>query len=102
MIDANSGKVINSARATLDASNFNSIADTQIANDRIKVEIQNGGVEVTTEVPAQVSLYRLDGTLIGTAQGNGTISLSSNGYCGLTLVKVTTGTQTLVKKVIVK
>lgn len=102
MIDANSGKVINSARATLDASNFTSITDTQIANDRIKVEIQNGGVEVTTEIPAQVSLYRLDGTLIGTAQGNGTISLSNNGYRGLTLVKVTTGTQTLVKKVIVK
>ena len=103
MIDANSGKVINSARAKLDVSDFaNAIADIQAEKPNVEIAVVNGGVEITTDAPAQINLYSLNGTLIGTAKSQGFVSLSTNGYRGLTLVKVTTGHQTLVKKVIVK
>lgn len=103
MIDANSGRVINSDRAKLDISDFeSSITDAQTENHRIGVTAVNGGIEVTTTVPAQVNLYSLNGTLIGSAHGEGFISLNTAGYQGVVLVRINTENQTMIKKIMVK
>ena len=103
MIDANSGRVVNSARAKLDVTDFNTaIADTPAENHHVSVTAAHGHVDVTTDAPARVNVYSLNGTLVGTTQGAGTLTVTTNGYRGLAIVKVVAGNQTTVKKVIVK
>ena len=95
IIDANTGAYINAALC----NEFASVKG--IDNDaNIAINASKGEIVVTTAENARIEAYSINGMLIGTAQGNGTITLDAP--AGVAIVKVVTGNNVIVNKVLVK
>lgn len=95
LIDANTGAVVNAARA-------NEIAAIEsVDNDaQISIATTNGKVIVNTTDNAQVAVYSMNGTLLNNIAGNGYISIDAP--AGIAIVKVVTDKAVAVEKVFVK
>lgn len=95
LIDANTGAYINAALSSefSNVTNINNNADATIttADDKIIV---------TTADNARVEAYTTNGMLIATAQGNGQTTIEAP--AGIAIVKVITGNDVTVTKVLVK
>lgn len=95
LIDANTGVVINAALANEIAA-----VDNIDNDENISVIAQNGKVVVNTSDNAQVEVYGINGMLLGTANGNGSIAIDTP--AGVAIVKVVTPNTSVVRKVLVK
>lgn len=95
LIDANTGKVVNAARASEIAA-----VENVDNNNQVSITAQNGMIVVNTIDNAQVAVYSMNGTLINSASGNGNISLDAP--AGIAIVKVVTDNAVVVEKVLVK
>lgn len=95
LIDANTGKVINAARADEISAVEHVDSDAQIS-----IATNNGNIVVNTADNAQVEVYGMNGTLLNTATGNGQISIDTP--AGIAIVKVVTDKVVVVEKILVK
>ena len=95
LIDANTGKVINAARADEISAVEHVDSDAQIS-----IATNNGNIVVNTADNAQVEVYGMNGTLLNTATGNGQISIDTP--AGIAIVKVVTDKTVVVEKILVK
>lgn len=100
MIDANTGRVINAAVAKVD--NLTGIGDVTADGASVDISAAAGQVNVATAGRSTVSVYTTTGLLLGTAQGDGELSVSTAGYRGVAIVKVSGATTTVTKKVVLK
>lgn len=101
MLDANTGKYINAARAKLEVINDGTdIKET--GSSHIAVNGIEGGISVNTPTNASVTVYGINGSTLATAACNGQLRIGLNGYKGIALVRVTSGETSVIKKVIVK
>lgn len=100
MIDANTGRVINAAKAACSAETGIDCTD-KTAQD-ISVNAANGEVTVNADGYTKVTLISANGSIINRASGHGNIRVDANGHKGLTIVKVVNGENTIVKKTIIK
>ena len=95
LIDANTGAYINAALS----NNFTGVHNIS-NNANATVTTANGKIIVTTTDDARVEAYSTNGTMLGTTYGNGHISLDAP--AGIAIVKVVTGNDVTVTKVLVK
>jgi hypothetical protein len=95
LIDANTGKYINAALSNefSHVSNINN-------NSNATITTADGKIIVTTADNARVEAYTTNGMLIGAAQGNGNITIEAP--AGIAVVRVITGNDVVVRKVLVK
>lgn len=95
LIDANTGAYINAALSSefSNVTNINNNADATITT-------ADGKIIVTTADNARVEAYTTNGMLIATAQGNGQTTIEAP--AGIAIVKVITGNDVTVTKVLVK
>jgi outer membrane protein assembly factor BamB len=95
LIDANTGKYINAALSNefSHVSNINN-------NSNATITTADGKIIVTTADNARVEAYTTNGMLIGAAQGNGNITIEAS--AGIAVVRVITGNDVVVRKVLVK
>lgn len=101
LIDANTDQIVNSVCALFPGYAAGvPDATTDAADCRIHAE--NGRVSVTATGDTSVSLYSTAGTLLGTADGNGSVTLSAGGWQGTAIVKVVCGSGTMTRKIIVR
>lgn len=103
LIDTNTGYVVNVDVSPLTANYLTSVGQiSDAAQTEVEIDVDGSTVRVSTVADAQVVLYGIDGTLIASAEGAGTVSLSAGGYKGVALLKVIAEGQTTVRKVIIK
>jgi hypothetical protein len=104
MIDNNTDYVINAAQCniTVTGNNNDSGVNDVVTNGNISIDAEDGNVVVCADSQATVTVYNVSGSVIATAQGEGTVVANTNGYTGVAIVRVVTNNDTLVKKVIVK
>lgn len=95
LIDANTGNVINVARADEIAS-----VEHIDANSNVTIATTHNNIAVTTIDRAQVEVYNINGALVATAAGCGTINIETP--VGIAIVKVVTADDVIVEKVLVK
>lgn len=95
LIDANTGLVVNAARAD------EITAVEHVDNDaQISIATANGKVVVNSADNAQVEVYSMNGTLLNCVAGNGQMSIDTP--TGIAIVKVLTDKAVAVEKVLVK
>ena len=92
-------------QAIMDKIADGTVTNTKIAavisnNANATVTTANGKIIVTTTDDARVEAYSTNGTMLGTTYGNGQISLDAP--AGIAIVKVVTGNDVTVTKVLVK
>ena len=95
LIDANTGAYINAAMSNTFTS-INNISN----NANATVTTADGKIVVTTTDNARIEAYTANGMLIGTAYGNGQASIDAP--AGVAVVRVITGNDATVTKVLVK
>jgi hypothetical protein len=99
MIDNNTDYVINAAKCRLATSGVSNI----VAENAVTVATDaDGNVVVSSEAQAVVNVYGVSGALIGTAQGQGTIVVNTNGYKGVAVARVVTPSANTVEKLIIR
>lgn len=99
MIDANTGKVINAAMSKIyDVTSVEGI-DTD-AN--ISVESRNGMVIVNMQGEGYAELYATDSRMISATEGHSQITLNTNGYTGVAIVKINSDNNSYIRKMIIK
>ena len=98
IIDENTGKVINAAKA----KSISGLQEVTGDASDIDVNILNGEVNVSSASNVNVAVYSPSGMLIASGQGNGSFSVSLNGYQGLAIVRVNAPSASLSKKIMVK
>ena len=101
MIDANTGNIINAARADINTDDYNSIEQTN-ADESISVNADNNTIHINAGTTAQVTVYSVDGSVLDQVVIEGEGSLKLQGHKGIVLVEVTTENTRVVKKVFVK
>lgn len=101
MIDANTGNIINAARADINTDDYNSIEQTK-ADESISVNADNNTIHINAGTTAQVTVYSVDGSVLDQVVIEGEGSLKLQGHKGIVLVEVTTENTRVVKKVFVK
>lgn len=102
LVDNNTGRVINAVKApfTVDGSTgINSVVAE--GGEDIAISINGGGVNVNAAGEVNVTVYDVNGTLVGMAGGEGSVSVPVNGK-GLYIVKATAGEASTVKKVVIR
>lgn len=98
LFDGNNDKLINAYKAKLGPlTGIGAVSTTDAA---VSVEANNGLIRISTPQTAEASAYTLDGRLLGTAHGEGTLTISAAGYAGVAVVRVATANGVVVKKVI--
>lgn len=102
MIDANTGKYINAARAEIEVIDDGTDIKESHTNSPIIVNSVNGGIDVCTSTAATVTVYSINGSVLATSVCNGKNHIGLNGYQGIALVRITQGNASVIKKVIVK
>lgn len=102
MIDANTGAYINASRTVLDADG-NAIVDTS-ADEASNVAVSAAGQTVNVSAPdgAEVTVYGVNGSILGAAVCNGGAQVALAGYKGVAIVRVKHDSTTVVKKVMIK
>lgn len=95
LIDANTGRLINSARANEISAVENIGTDAQVS-----IASVNGNVVVNTTAHAQVMVYNTNGMLVGNANGSGQITIDTP--AGIAIVKAITAEGVTIKKILVK
>ena len=95
LIDANTGKIVNAARADEVASVAHVDSDSKVS-----ITTTTGRIVVNTIENAQVEVYNLNGALTAVANGNNTINIDAP--AGIAVVRVITGNNVTVAKVLVK
>ena len=66
----------------------------------IRISASAGDVIVVADGEMTVSIYSASGSLLNAATGNGSVTLSADGYKGAVIVKAQTATKTAAKTVI--
>lgn len=99
MIDANTGKTINAARTKLE--NISSVADRQ-SGSLIEIAAVGHSLIISGARQAQAEVYAPNGTKLAGGSIQGLTRINIEGYEGLAIVKVTSGADTTVKKVMLK
>jgi hypothetical protein len=95
LIDGNTGAYINAALG----NTFTGVENID-NNTNIAISATKGEIVVTTTDNARIEAYSINGMLLNVAQGNGTITLDAP--AGVAIVKVVTGNEVIVNKVLVK
>lgn len=103
LIDANTDKMINAARVKLQ-QDATGIMRTDSDDAELKVSCTDGIIEVygANEEPIAATLYSLNGQAVSSCKGTGKAVMSTNGYKGSVIVKASTASHTLVKKVLIR
>ena len=102
LVDNNTGRVINAVKApfTVDGSTgINSVVAED--GEGIAIGVNGEGVNVNAAGEVNVTVYDVNGTLVGMAGGEGSVSVPVNGK-GLYIVKATAGEASTVKKVVIR
>lgn len=98
MIDAQTGEVINAARAKV-KNEASAIEDLTQTGKSIIVKGQTGGVSVQSIQNIDVTVYDNTGRTIGTANGNGHLWIPT-GYKGVVMVKCQSANTTYTQKIV--
>ena len=98
MIDANTGRVVNAAQCAVKA--YDPVGITQTTYNAPTLHTNGNAVTVQTSEAAQVQIYTHGGTLLASTNGQGTLTLSTQGYKGTVIAKVTTASGCFVKKLL--
>lgn len=101
LIDANTDKIVNAVSVKF-SDDPTGIDHVQSSNGGLSITAHDGYVDVTATGDVKVTLHSLTGALIGSAKGNGNVSVSTNGYHGAVIVKAAGGTTVTTKKLMVK
>lgn len=99
LIDANTDKVVNSVVAYFNPS---SGIESATSSDSFQMQAFNGGVNIACQGDFTAQAYSISGTLLSSVKGSGTASLSTQGYKGAAIVKVTTAAGQMVKKISIR
>lgn len=99
LIDANNGKVLNAAVGKLyDIASVDGIEQ----DSDINIIAIRDNVVVTTEGEAHVEIFGVNGAVINRASGYNNITVETNGYRGIAIVRVTTENESEIKKVVIR
>ena len=99
LIDANTGKVLNAAVGKL----YDVLSVDGINQDSdINIIAIRDNVVVTTEGEAQVEIFGVNGAVINRANGYNNITVETNGYRGIAIVRVTTENKSEIRKVVIR
>lgn len=102
LVDNNTGRVLNAVKApfTVDGSTgINSVATDN--GEGIAIAVNGGDVNVNAAGNVTVTVYNVNGSLVGMADGEGSVNVPTNGK-GLYIVKAKAGDASVVKKVVVR
>lgn len=102
LIDNNTGRIVNAVKApfTVDGSTgINSVATDN--GEGIAIAVNGGDVNVNAAGNVTVTVYNVNGSLVGMADGEGSVNVPTNGK-GLYIVKAKAGDASVVKKVVVR
>lgn len=99
LIDENTGLVVNAAMMAPDLSGVEDIVADEALTAPV---ITKQGTEIIVSAPGdvEVALYSLDGRLLKTVRGNGTVAVSVDGYRGLGIVRAVSAGNVCAKKMI--
>lgn len=86
LIDAATGRVVNANVAKVQMPE----AVHSATDARIALHHTADGIAVSTTETARVTVYSIDGRRIGSAEGSGDFTVPTHGHKGLTIVRVTT------------
>lgn len=99
LIDANNGKVLNAAVGKL----YDVLSVDGINQDSdINIIAIRDNVVVTTDGEAQVEIFGVNGAVINRANGYNNITVETNGYRGIAIVRVTTENKSEIRKVVIR
>lgn len=103
LIDANTDKMINAARTPISTENTG-IHGTEAENAALNISCDNNSIIVSATDDTQVTaiLYSLDGQIISANTGTRQVTVNTNGYKGVTIIKTITDKQTTVSKFLIK
>ncbi len=101
MIDANTGRYINSVEAKFPGYT-SGIESVESEGNNIQIGVTDGNITVNGTKQMNVSVYTLTGTQLAAKRGSGNVNVSVNGYKGAVIVKAVAGNSTTVKKLLVK
>ena len=101
LLDANTGRVINAAHATITDPTWDDIQGTEADAADVTVRAIEGGIRVAAE-EGTASVYTVGGTLLATAHVSGEATLHTGAYRGIAIVEVRTGQSHVVRKVMMK
>lgn len=95
LIDESTGRVINANIASTDVSGVEGIAGDGA------LSIGRNGSEIIVSAPGDVAVevYGLDGSMIKSASGNGSVSFGLDGYRGMVIVRAASGNATETAKI---
>ena len=100
MIDANTGRVINAAKAKL--LDYAGIDESNADNFDAKVLTDGSRITITTDAPAHIALIGINGVLLDNADSEGEITLDAKDYTGVAVIHITNNRQSIMKKIILK
>lgn len=101
LIDNNSGLVVNAVKAPFTAGTVGISSVTADNGEDISIAVNGSNVNVNAAGEVNVTVYDVNGTLVGKAGGQGSVSVPTNGK-GLYIVKATAGGASVVKKVAIR
>lgn len=99
LIDENTGKVINAIVEGADLSGIEDVIADEIGTSLDIARVGNQ-IVVAGAGDLQVAVYSLDGRMLKSVSGNGSLSFSLDGYHGVAIVKAAGAGESLTKKVI--
>lgn len=100
MIDANTGRVINAAKAKL--LDYAGIDETTADNFNVRVQTDGSRITITTDTPAHIALIGINGVLLDNADSDGETTLDAKDYTGVAVIHITNNRQSIMKKIILK
>ena len=98
IIDENTGKVVNAARS----KSISGLQEVTGDASDLDVTVLNGEVNISSTQEVSVDVYSASGLLLAKGRGNGSFSVSLNGYQGMAIVRVNAASSSLTKKFMVK
>lgn len=101
LIDNNTGEIINVAKAPFESGTVGINSVVAEDGEGIAIGVNGEGVNVNAAGEVNVTVYDVNGTLVGMAGGEGSVSVPVNGK-GLYIVKATAGEASTVKKVVIR
>lgn len=96
MVDANTARLVNAVEIPVNGQ-ISGIGENE--NDPMVIEYINGQILVNANGYAMVEVYDLAGQKWAQTDGHGIMKVSTNGYHGVAIVKVSTKGETVVKKI---
>lgn len=102
LIDANNNKLINSVCAKFPEYGTGIDAVEDSSSKGYSISVGAGNVSANGDGESTLSLYTTAGVLLGQAKGNGTVTVSTNGYHGAVIARVVGKSGTVVKKIAIR